>query len=274
MAIKKYNPITPTLRKRSVSAFDEITTDKPFKKLTGGNTKRSSGRGHGGKISMRRRGGGHKRLYRIIDFKRNKFDVPGTVTTIEYDPNRSANIALVKYSDGEYRYILAPKGLKVGTVILSGRNIKAEVGNAMPLDDMPIGVFVHNVEMKPGKGGQLARSAGTFAMLVAKEGKLCTLKLPSKEVRYVHKDCMATVGQIGNGDHSNIEIGKAGRSRWLGRRPKVRGVVMNPVDHPMGGGEGKTSGGRNPTTPWGKPTKGYKTVKKPNKMIIRRRGAK
>lgn len=274
MAIKRYRPVTPTLRNRTTLTFDGITADEPKKILTKGNSKRSSGRGHGGRITMRRRGGGHKRLYRMIDFKRNKTDVPGTVQTIEYDPNRSCNIALIRYADGEYRYVLAPLGMAPGAQIVAGRKKKIDIGNSMPMDDMPLGTVVHNIEMKPGKGGQIARAAGTFATMVAKEGDRCTLKLPSGEMRYINKLCTATIGQLGNVDHMNVQIGKAGKSRWLGRRPKVRGVAMNPVDHPMGGGEGKTSGGRNPTTPWGKPTRGMKTVKKTNKMIIRRRGAK
>jgi large subunit ribosomal protein L2 len=271
MPIKKYNPTTPSMRKTSVLVRTELTKTEPFKALLGGSSKRSSARGYGGRITVRRRGGGHKRTYRIIDFRRNKSDITGEVMSIEYDPNRSSHIALVKYKDGEYRYILAPLELKVGAIVESGRNKKVEPGNAMPLDDMPLGSMVHNIEMKPGRGGQLARSAGTFATLMAKEGNNCTLRLPSGEMRYIPKQCMATIGQLGNIDHMNVEIGKAGRNRWLGHRPKVRGVAMNPVDHPLGGGEGKTSGGRNPTTPWGKPTRGYKTVRKINKMIISRR---
>jgi large subunit ribosomal protein L2 len=273
MAIKTFNPTTPSLRGTTQLVRDEITKKFPHKSLTGGNSKRSSGRGYDGHITVRRRGGGHKRLYRLIDFKRTKFDVPAKVVGIEYDPNRTANIALVKYADGEYSYILAPQGLKVGATVESGRNKKQEVGNAMPLQDIQVGTILHNVEIKPGKGGQVARSAGTFITLVAKEEDkdYCVVRMPSGEMRYIHKTCMATIGQLGNADHMNEDLGKAGRSRWLGRRPKVRGVAMNPVDHPLGGGEGKTSGGRNPTTPWGKPTRGYKTVRKHNPLIISKR---
>jgi large subunit ribosomal protein L2 len=274
MPLKKFNPITPTRRQYSILNKDVHTTDKPFRPLTGTPSTRSSGRGHGGKISVRRRGGGHKRLYRQVDFRRNKFDIPAVVQTIEYDPNRTANIALLKYKDGSFAYILAPEGLKIGAVLESGRNKKIEIGNAMPMDDMPLGTEVHNIELHPGKGGQFARAAGAFAIIMAKEGDYITLRMPSGEMRNVLKVCLATIGHLGNMDHMNVEIGKAGRSRWLGRRPKVRGVAMNPVDHPLGGGEGKTSGGRNPLTPWGKPTRGFKTVRKYNKLIIRRRGKK
>ena len=261
MAIKKYNPRTPSLRFTTTLANETITTNTSEKSLTKGLSKKA-GRGAGGRISVRRRGGGHKRSYRVIDFKRDKHGVPGTVKTIEYDPNRSANIALVYYADGDKRYILAPKTLTVGMKILSDANAPLEVGNALPLKNIPLGVTVHNVELQLGKGGQLVRSAGTGATIVAKEGDYVTLKLPSGEMRMVFGECFATLGTLGNEDLMNISLGKAGRSRWLGKRPKVRGVVMNPVDHPHGGGEGKTSGGRHPVTPWGIPTKGYKTRQK------------
>ncbi|MDH5680581.1 MAG: 50S ribosomal protein L2 [Spirochaetota bacterium] len=273
MGVKKFKPITPGQRFKTVSDFKEITTDKPLKKLTKGLTK-SGGRGAGGRISVRHRGGGHKRKYRQIDFKRNKFGVEGKVATIEYDPNRSARIALIYYTDGEKRYILAPDKLEVGMTIVSGANIKATLGNSLPLKNIPLGTIIHNIELYPGRGGQMARSAGTYAQLSAKEGSYCNLKLPSGEVRKVLNTCMATVGIVSNGDNENISIGKAGRKRWLGRKPKVRGVAMNPVDHPHGGGEGKTSGGRHPVSPWGVPTKGYKTrnrKKKSSKFIVSRR---
>jgi len=272
MPVKKFRPTTPSFRRSSILERDQVTVQKPYKPLVNGNSKRSSGRGYGGRITVRRRGGGHKRLYRVIDFQRRNFDVPAKVLTIEYDPNRTANIALVLYADGSRSYILAPSGLKIGQTIESGRSKKIEIGNAMPLEDIPLGTEVHNVELHPAKGGQIARSAGTFATIVAKEGQYVTLRLPSGETRLVHKDCLATIGHLGNEDKMNVKIGKAGRSRWMGRRPKVRGVAMNPVDHPLGGGEGKTSGGRNPVTPWGKPTRGYKTVRKENRFIISRRG--
>jgi len=267
MAVKKYKPVTPSRRYFSVVDSSDITRDKPHKPLTKGK-KRISGRNNYGRMTVRSRGGGHKRLYRVIDFKRDKRDVEAKVVSIEYDPNRSARIALLYYLDGEKRYILAPDGLKVGDRVVAGEKVKLSVGNAMPLANIPVGTIVHNVELNPGRGGQLARSAGTFVQLVGKEGKHCIIKLPSGETRILHKNCSATIGQIGNQDHFNISLGKAGRSRWLGKRPKVRGVAMNPVDHPHGGGEGKTSGGRHPVTPWGKPTKGYKTRKK-NKLSDR-----
>ena len=235
--------------------------------------KRSGGRNNTGELTSWWRGGGHKRLYRIIDFKRDKKDIPGTISTIEYDPNRSARIALVTYADGEKRYILQPAGLKVGDAIVSGEHVDILPGNCLPLKNIPQGTMVHNVELKPGKGGQLARSAGAAVQVVAKEGEYVSLKMPSGEIRRILESCVATVGQVGNLDHENVSIGKAGRSRWLGRKPHVRGVVMNPVDHPHGGGEGKTSGGRHPVTPWGVPTKGYKTRnRKPSdKFIVQRR---
>jgi large subunit ribosomal protein L2 len=273
MPVKSYKPTTSSQRYKTVSTFEEITTDKPEKSLVRSLGKKG-GRNNFGRITMRRRGGGHKRLYRIIDYKRDKDGVSGKVASIEYDPNRSARIALIHYSDGEKRYILAPDGLKVGQQIFSGEGAEIKVGHVMPLGNIPLGTGIHNVELKSGKGGQLARGAGTSIQLVAKEGKYVHLKLPSGEVRMVSKNCRATIGQVGNTDHVNIKLGKAGRSNWLGRRPKVRGVVMNPVDHPMGGGEGKSSGGRHPTTPWGKPTKGYKTRtkgKKSDMYIVKRR---
>jgi large subunit ribosomal protein L2 len=261
MALKKYKPYTPGLRQKTTLVFDEITTNRSEKSLTTKLSK-NAGRDSFGRISVRRRGGGHKRAYRIIDFKRNKFDVPGTVKTIEYDPNRSANIALVYYADGEKRYILAPKGIKIGARVMSGPNAPLEVGNALPLKNIPLGLTVHNIELQLGKGGQLVRSAGLGATIVAKEGDYVTLRLPSGEMRMVFSECMATLGALGNDDHMNVTLGKAGRARWLGRRPKVRGVAMNPVDHPHGGGEGRTAAGRHPVSPWGLPTKGHKTRKK------------
>lgn len=273
MAIKKYKPVTPTRRFQSVSDFAEITKDKPEKSLTRPKT-RISGRNNMGRITMRRRGGGHKRRYRVIDFKREKDGIPGKIIAIEYDPNRTARIALVSYADGEKRYSLAPGGLEVGMTILSGAAAEFQVGNSLPLGSIPLGTEVHNVELTPGKGGQLARSAGNSCQLLAKEGQFAVLRLPSGEMRRVLAICKATIGHVGNEENLNISIGKAGRTRWLGRRPKVRGVAMNPVDHPHGGGEGRTSGGRHPVTPWAKPTKGAKTRKKKNRsnmFIIRRR---
>jgi large subunit ribosomal protein L2 len=273
MAIKKYKPVTPSRRFFSVVSSEDLTTDAPYKPLTKGK-KRIGGRNNHGRMTVRRRGGGSKKLYRKIDFKRDKREIDGKIRTIEYDPNRSTRIALVCYADGERRYILAPNTLKIGDSIAAGENVKVAVGNAMPLGNIPVGTVVHNVELYPGRGGQIARSAGTGVQLMGKEGKNCILKLPSGEMRILNEKCYATIGQLGNQDHFNISLGKAGRSRWLGRRPKVRGVAMNPIDHPHGGGEGKTSGGRNPVTPWGKPTKGYKTRKrnKPSsKYIISKR---
>ena len=258
----------------SISTFEELTTDAPEKSLTEA-LRRTGGRNNHGRITVRRRGGGHKRRYRIIDFKRNKYDIEGTVRTIEYDPNRSCRIALVYYIDGDKRYILAPDGIKLGDKIIASRSrTPLRPGNAMPLSEIPAGLMVHNIEMKPGKGGQMARSAGAAARLMAKEGDYVTLKLPSGEIRLIPQNCIATVGEVGNKSHENINLGKAGRSRWLGRRPKVRGVAMNPVDHPMGGGEGKSSGGRHPVSPTGVPSKGYKTRKKKHpsdRYIITRR---
>jgi large subunit ribosomal protein L2 len=273
MGIKKYNPITPTLRFKTGLTFDDIDSRPSEKKLTKGLTFKA-GRGAGGRISVRRKGGGHKRSYRVVDFKRDNHGVPGEVVSIEYDPNRSANIALVHFKDGDKRYIIAPKGLERGASIISGPDAPPELGNTLPLEKIPLGIMVYNVELTHGKGAQLARSAGCRATIVAKDKDFVTMKLPSGEMRMVFKKCTATIGEVGNEDHMNISLGKAGRSRWLGRRPKVRGVVMNPVDHPHGGGEGKTSGGRHPVSPWGTPTKGYKTRKKhkySDKFIVKRR---
>lgn len=272
MAIKKLKPTTPGARFRSRVDGEEITRDGPEKSLLEPLSK-TGGRNHHGHITTRRRGGGHKRRYRRIDFKRDKAGVPGRVAAIEYDPNRSANIALIHYLDGEKRYILHPRGLQVGDTVTAGSGSEIRVGNAVPLREVPLGTTVHNVELQPGRGGKLIRSAGGGAQVVAKEGSYVTLKLPSTEVRMVPSTCTATIGQIGNVDHENASWGKAGRARWAGRRPKVRGVAMNPVDHPLGGGEGKASGGRPPVSPWGKP-EGRKTRdpnKKSSKLIVRRR---
>ena len=275
MGIRHLKSVTPGSRFATRSDFSELTTNAPYKKLTRA-LKKSGGRNNKGRITVRRRGGGHKRRYRLIDFKRNKFDVFGRIMTIEYDPNRSANISLVQYADGEKRYILSPVGIKVDDEIVSGEKSPLKVGNCLPLKNIPAGLAVHNIEILPRKGGQMVRSAGSSAQVMAHSTGKCTLKLPSGEIRMVDDRCLATIGQVGNKVHEQIISGKAGRTRWLGRRPKVRGVAMNPVDHPMGGGEGKSSGGRHPTTPWGKPTKGYKTRKKnkkSNEMIIKRRSA-
>lgn len=272
MSTKKFNPTSPARRFVTISGFDEITKTKPEKSLTKG-LPQKAGRNNTGRISMRRKGGGVKRLYRVIDFKREKLGIPARVASIEYDPNRSANIALLFYVDGEKRYIIAPDGLQVGDTIVSGPEADIKVGNALPLKNIPVGTYVHSIELKPGKGGQLARGAGVYGQILAKEGKFAQIRLPSNEVRLVHLVCMATVGHVGNQDQENISIGKAGRNRWLGRRPKVRGVAMNPIDHPHGGGEGRTSGGRHPVTPWGVSTKGHKTrsSKLSDKYIVRRR---
>jgi len=272
MAVKVYNPVTPGQRFRTGYSFEELTRERPLKSLTVG-LKKSGGRNNLGRMTARRRGGGHKRLYRIIDFKRDKLGIPAKVETIEYDPNRSARIALLSYVDGERRYIIAPDGLSVGDTVVSGEDAEIRVGNALPLGRIPVGTIVHNVELIRGKGGQIARSAGSSVQILAREGDYVHLKLPSGEIRLVRQECYATVGQVSNLDHNNVMLGKAGRSRWLGRRPKVRGVAMNPVDHPMGGGEGKSSGGRHPCTPWGKPTKGYKTRrrKQSDRLIVKRR---
>ena len=277
MGIKKYNPTTPGLRGMTVSTFEEITPSTPEKSLTE-TLKKHSGRNVRGKITVRHRGGGARPKYRIIDFKRNKDDIPGKVATIEYDPNRSANIALIVYADGEKRYIIAPDKLKVGDVIYSGPEADIKVGNALPIANIPVGTMIHNIELKPGKGAQLARSAGNGAQLMAKENKYAQVRLPSGEVRKVLIQCRATIGEVGNAEHANIQIGKAGRKRHMGWRPTVRGSVMNPNDHPHGGGEGKSPVGRpGPVTPWGKPALGYKTRKPHNrsdKFIIKRRNGK
>ena len=277
MGIKKYNPTTPGLRGMTVSTFEEITCTTPEKSLTV-TLKKHSGRNARGKITVRHRGGGYRPKYRIIDFKRNKDGIPGTFATIEYDPNRSANIALINYADGEKRYIIAPNKLAVGDVIVSGADVDIKIGNALPLANIPVGTIIHNVELKPGKGGQMVRSAGNGAQLMAKEGQYAQVRLPSGEVRKVRIECRATIGEVGNLDHQNIQIGKAGRKRHMGIRPTVRGSVMNPNDHPHGGGEGKAGIGRvSPVTPWGKPALGYKTRKKKkasDKYIVKRRNEK
>ena len=277
MGIKKYNPTSPGLRGMTVSTFEEITTDKPEKALTV-TLKKHAGRNVRGKITVRHRGGGTRAKYRIIDFKRNKDDIPATVKSIEYDPNRSANIALVCYADGEKRYIIAPNKLKVGDVIVSGPDSDIKVGNALPIANIPVGTIIHNIELKPGKGAQMVRSAGNGAQLMAKVGNYAQVRLPSGEVRMVRINCRATIGEVGNIEHANIQIGKAGRKRRMGWRPTVRGSVMNPNDHPHGGGEGRAPIGRKgPVTPWGKPALGYKTRNKhkdSNKYIVRRRNAK
>lgn len=272
MAIRAYKPTSPGRRFQTVSTFEEITRTTPERSLLRP-LKKTGGRNNLGRITSRHRGGGHKRRYRIIDFKREKDGVPGRVESIEYDPNRSARVALLYYADGEKRYILAPVGLQAGDTVMSGPGADIRPGNAMALQDMPLGLTIHNIELYPGRGGQLARSAGASAQLMAREGEYAQIRLTSGEMRLVRTVCRATVGQVGNVDHENISIGKAGRSRWLGRRPRVRGVAMNPVDHPHGGGEGRTSGGRHPCTPWGVPTKGYKTRrnKRTTKYIVRRR---
>jgi large subunit ribosomal protein L2 len=273
MGIKKYKPTSPGTRFKTGYTFEEITATEPLKALVTGVTK-AGGRNNYGRITVRHRGGGHKRRFRLIDFKRDKPDVAGKVVSVEYDPNRSARIALISYEDGDKRYILWPNGLQVGETIVAGEKVDIKVGNCLPLKNIPLGTMVHNVEMKIGKGGQMIRSAGAYGQLMAKEKGYAQIKLPSGEVRMVLDRCRATVGQVGNLDHEKISFGKAGRTRLLGRRPHVRGVVMNPVDHPHGGGEGKTSGGRHPVTPWGFPTKGYKTRKRnkaSDKLIAKRR---
>ncbi len=274
MAIKKFKPTSPGRRFMSISAFSEITKHEPERSLLAPLTSKA-GRNFQGRVTIRHRGGGHKRQYRIIDFRRNKDDIPAKVIGIEYDPNRSANIALLSYADGEKRYILAPVGLTVGSVIVSGEKADIFPGNALPIRSIPVGTMIHNIELKPGKGGQLVRAAGAAAQLMAKEGAYAHVRMPSNEMRLIHVNCRATIGQVGNLDHENISTGKAGRTRWMGRRPTVRGVVMNPVDHPHGGGEGRAPIGRkSPVTPWGKPTLGARTRKKKkasNKYIVRRR---
>ncbi len=276
MAIRLYKPTSPARRFMSVLTYEEITTNKPEKSLLE-TKKKNAGRNKQGKITVRHQGGGNKVKYRIIDFKRDKKDIPAKVASIEYDPNRSAFIALLHYVDGEKRYILAPQNLKVGDQVVSSEKADIKPGNAMSLKAVPLGSLVHNVEMKPGKGGQLARGAGNYAQVMAKEGNYTLLKLPSGEMRLILSACKATIGQLGNADHNSISLGKAGRTRWLGRRPHVRGVAMNPVDHPLGGGEGRSSGGRHPVSPWGMPTKGFKTRKKSkpsNKFIVKHRNKK
>jgi large subunit ribosomal protein L2 len=275
MPIKTYRPYTETRRFQTGLTYEELTTSAPHKALLEPK-KRISGRNNQGELTIWRRGGGHKRMYRVIDFKRDKVGVPARVATVEYDPNRSAFISLLHYEDGDKRYILHPQGLKVGDKVVSGATADIVVGNCLPLRNIPAGTMVHNIELRPGKGGQMVRSAGGAAQLLAKEGDYAQLRLPSGEVRKVFLDCIATVGQVGNLDHENVTIGKAGRKRWRGIRPTVRGVAMNPVDHPLGGGEGKTSGGRNPVTPWGQPTRGYKTRhnKQTDRFIVKRRERK
>jgi large subunit ribosomal protein L2 len=276
MALKSFKPRSPARRYYTVASFDEITVaNQPERSLVEHQTS-TGGRNTYGRITSRFRGGGHKQRYRLIDWKRNKIGVPGKVATIEYDPNRTARIALINYADGEKRYILAPDGLKVGDTVISSRNADIKPGNALPIRFIPLGTTIHNVEMKQGRGGQLVRSAGTAAQLIAKEGDWGQVRMPSGEIRKIHLDCRCTVGQVSNIEHANITVGKAGRSRWLGKRPHNRGVTMNPVDHPMGGGEGRTSGGRQPCTPWGQLTKGLKTRhnKRTDGMIIKRRNVK
>lgn len=276
MALKKFKPTTPARRYYTVSSFDEITKSTPEKSLVVP-LKKTGGRNNLGRVTSRWIGGGHKRMYRLIDFKRDKDGIAAKVVSIEYDPNRSSRIALLQYMDGEKRYIIAPVGLKVGSMLESGETVEIQVGNTLPLKSIPVGSIVHCVEMKPKKGAQIGRSAGAAIQLLAKDGEYCTLRLASGEVRRIHRDCRATIGQVGNLDHENISIGKAGRSRWLGKNPEVRGVAMNPVDHPLGGGEGKTSGGRHPVSPWGWNTKGMRTrkpKKASNKYIVKRRGVK
>jgi large subunit ribosomal protein L2 len=275
MAVRKYKPTSPGRRDMTVVDLSELSSSKPERSLTKG-IARSGGRNNTGRITVFQRGGGHKRRYRRIDFKRDKPGVPARVASIEYDPNRSARIALLHYADGDKRYILAPVGLRRGDTVVTGERAEIRPGNALPLRSLPMGTVVHNIEFKPGKGGQLCRSAGSGAQLMAREGKYATLKLPSGEMRRVLSDCLATVGQVGNLDHENVSTGKAGRTRWKGRRPNVRGVAMNPVDHPHGGGEGRSSGGRHPVTPWGVPTKGHKTRRnrRSDRYIVRRRGKK
>jgi len=272
MPVKTYRPVTPTRRFATIVTREELTKQTPHKSLVGP-LKKTGGRNNVGQIAVRHHGGGHKRQYRTIDFLRNKHGIPARVASIEYDPNRSARIALLNYADGEKRYILHPVGLTVGATVMSGSEADILIGNALPIKNIPLGTTVHNLELRPGKGAQMVRSAGGSAQLVSKEGDVALIKLPSGETRRVSVECMATIGQVGNVDHENVAIGKAGRKRWMGVRPTVRGVAMNPVDHPHGGGEGKTSGGRNPVTPWGQPTRGYKTRrnKRTDKFIVSRR---
>lgn len=275
MGIKTYRPYTETRRFQTGLTFEELTTSRPHRPLVEAK-QRISGRNNRGELTIWRRGGGHKRQYRVIDFKRDKFGIPARVATVEYDPNRSAFISLLHYADGDKRYILCPQGLKVGDKVVCGPEADIVVGNALPLRNIPAGTQIHNIELRAGKGGQMVRSAGGAAQLLSKEGDYAQVRLPSGEVRMVHMDCMASIGQVGNLDHENVTIGKAGRKRWMGIRPTVRGVAMNPVDHPLGGGEGRTSGGRHPVTPWGKPTRGYKTRnnKQTERFIVKRRERK
>ena len=273
MAVKTYSPVTPSRRFITGDAFEEVTRRQSEKSLSKG-LRKKGGRNSLGRMTVRRRGGGHKRRYRAIEFKRDKFGIPAKVASIEYDPSRSARIALLHYADGEKRYIIAPLGLQVDDVLNAGPDAPIRVGNALPLERIPLGTSIHNIEMQPGKGGQLVRSAGAVAQLVDREGKYARIQMPSGEVRLLPVTCMATIGQVGNVDHANLSIGKAGRNRWKGHRPKVRGVAMNPIDHPHGGGEGKSAGGRHPVTPWGVPTKGYKTrdpKKRSGRYIVSRR---
>ena len=270
MAMRSFNPTTPSRRFMSVTTFDDVTAKKPFKPLTIGK-KRTGGRNNVGWVAIRHRGGGHKKAYRVIDFRRDKKDVPGKVASVEYDPNRSARIALIHYADGDKRYIIAPNGLAIGQTIITSASADILVGNTLPLKSIPLGTAIHNIELKPGRGAQLVRSAGSSAQLLAKDAGWVQIKLPSGEIRRVHEICHATIGQVGNLDHENISLGKAGRRRWLGIRPTVRGVAMNPVDHPLGGGEGKTSGGRHPCTPWGVREKKTRNNKRTDKYVVRRR---
>ena len=274
-SIKTYNPTSPAMRFQTSLKNEELSKNRPLKKLTEPKT-RISGRNNKGRLTVRHHGGGHKKLYRIIDFRRDKKEIPAKVLSLEYDPNRTARIALLSYADGEKRYILAPNGLAVGSSVIAGENADILVGNALPLKNIPLGTMIHNIELRKGKGGQMARSAGTAAQLLAKEAGYAQIKMPSGETRMVHLECYATIGQVGNLNSENVSIGKAGRKRWLGIRPTVRGVAMNPIDHPHGGGEGRTSGGRHPVSPWGVPTKGYKTRnnKRTQRFIIKRRGKK
>ena len=276
MAVRSYKPTSPGRRRMSVSDFGEITRSSPERSLLEGRINKTGGRNAGGRVTSWQRGGGHKRRYRKIDFRREKVGIPAKVVAVEYDPNRSARIALLHYRDGEKRYILAPAGLRVGGEVMAGPDAEIHPGNALPLAKIPLGTVVHAIEMKPGKGAQLVRAAGTGAQLMAREGAYVTLRMPSGENRMIHVRCTATVGQVGNLEHENQRVGKAGRSRWQGKRPNVRGVAMNPVDHPMGGGEGRSSGGRHPCTPWGKPTKGHKTRRnhRSDRYIVKRRGKK
>ena len=272
MAVKAFKPTSAGRRFQTVADFEEITKSTPEKSLLAP-LRKSGGRNNNGRITARYIGGGHKQRYRIIDFRRDKHDIPAKVASIEYDPNRTSRIALLQYTDGEKRYIVAPAELRLGDEIMAGENAEIRPGNALPIKKIPVGTMIHNIELRMGKGGQLVRSAGTSAQLSAKEKNYAHIKMPSGELRLVHVDCYATIGQVGNADHANISIGKAGRKRWLGKKPRVRGVAMNPVDHPMGGGEGRSSGGRHPCTPWGKPTKGYRTRKnkRTSNFIVRRR---